>query len=78
MINVYYYFRYMSFFNTSKASRIIFEKSATYFDDQDTPRLASMLTPDAKIIIILLDPVERAQSWYYVCIKSYLLLSASS
>uniref|UniRef100_A0A914ZHT9 [heparan sulfate]-glucosamine N-sulfotransferase n=2 Tax=Parascaris univalens TaxID=6257 RepID=A0A914ZHT9_PARUN len=43
---------------------IIFEKSATYFDNTDAPRLAAALLPKADIIVILLDPAIRAYSWY--------------
>ena len=43
-----------------------FEKSATYFDNDVVPKQAFSLLPNAKIIIMLLDPIDRAQSWYYV------------
>ena len=43
-----------------------FEKSATYFDNDVVPKQAFSLLPNAKIIITLLDPLDRAQSWYYV------------
>lgn len=43
---------------------IYFDKSATYFDDPKVPRRAHELLPEAKIIIILIDPADRAYSWY--------------
>ncbi|CAJ0604455.1 unnamed protein product [Cylicocyclus nassatus] len=45
-------------------SRIIFEKSATYFDNGNAAKDAFALIPDAKIIVILSDPSRRAYSWY--------------
>lgn len=58
-----YVFRYMGFFQDGGFS---FEKSATYFDKDAAPKQASLLVPAAKIIIMLLDPIDRALSWYYV------------
>ena len=51
-----------------------FEKSATYFDNDVVPKQAFSLLPNAKIIIMLLDPLDRAQSWYYVsmCKLAYM------
>lgn len=41
-----------------------FDKSATYFDDPKVPRRASSLLPDARIVILLINPADRAYSWY--------------
>lgn len=41
-----------------------FEKSATYYDDPKAPRRAKGLLPEAKIVILLVDPADRAYSWY--------------
>ncbi|XP_048590221.1 bifunctional heparan sulfate N-deacetylase/N-sulfotransferase 4 [Nematostella vectensis] len=68
--NGYNYLRgldwYLDFFpdvnNSSNA--VLFEKSANYFDSPKTPRRAHSLLPNAKIIVILVDPVKRAYSWY--------------
>lgn len=54
----------MQFF--TKDSGISFEKSATYFDKSTAAKQAHALLPKAKIIIILLNPVDRAYSWYQV------------
>lgn len=60
--------RYMNFFPTPSniTADILFEKSATYFHSEDAPRRAASLIPKAKIITILIDPSDRAYSWYQV------------
>jgi hypothetical protein len=62
------YFRgvewYRQLFNlTTKDTTLIFEKSANYFDNPKTPKAIHYLIPNAKIIILLVDPIERAFSW---------------
>uniref|UniRef100_A0A8C2VMP2 Sulfotransferase n=1 Tax=Chinchilla lanigera TaxID=34839 RepID=A0A8C2VMP2_CHILA len=42
----------------------LFEKSANYFHSEDAPKRAASLVPKAKIITILIDPSDRAYSWY--------------
>jgi len=49
-----------------------FEKSATYFDKEAVPMQAGALLPSAKVIIILLDPITRAFSWYHVSCSWYM------
>lgn len=60
--------RYMEYFplpsNTS--SDYYFEKSANYFDSEVAARRAAALLPKAKIITILINPADRAYSWYQV------------
>jgi len=46
------------------AQVIYFDKSATYFDDPKVPRRAYELLPDALIITVLINPADRAYSWY--------------
>uniref|UniRef100_A0A1I7XJV0 DNA polymerase II subunit 2 n=1 Tax=Heterorhabditis bacteriophora TaxID=37862 RepID=A0A1I7XJV0_HETBA len=58
-------FRYA---NKFKPSRVVYEKSATYFDNLDSAKQVATLIPDAKIIVILYDPAKRAYSWYQVLI----------
>ncbi|CAG7786790.1 unnamed protein product [Allacma fusca] len=48
--------------NSRKA--VLFEKSATYFDNELVPRRAHTLLPRAKIVTILISPAKRAYSWY--------------
>lgn len=52
--------------NTS--SDFYFEKSANYFDSEVAARRAAALLPKAKIITILINPADRAYSWYQVSI----------
>lgn len=51
---------------SKSTASVIFEKSANYFDSDDAPRALSALLPNAKLIVILMDPVDRAYSWYQV------------
>ncbi|KAL4631345.1 bifunctional heparan sulfate N-deacetylase/N-sulfotransferase 1 [Arapaima gigas] len=57
---------YMEYFplpsNTS--SDFYFEKSANYFDSELSAKRAASLLPKAKIITILINPADRAYSWY--------------
>lgn len=55
--------RYISNFNKS---HVIFEKSATYFDNTDAAKQVSVLLPSANVVVILYDPALRAYSWYQV------------
>ncbi|XP_060635008.2 bifunctional heparan sulfate N-deacetylase/N-sulfotransferase 4 isoform X2 [Anolis sagrei] len=57
---------YMSFFPTPSniTTDILFEKSANYFHSENAPKRAVSLIPKAKIITILIDPSDRAYSWY--------------
>ncbi|XP_032080375.1 bifunctional heparan sulfate N-deacetylase/N-sulfotransferase 4 [Thamnophis elegans] len=57
---------YMNFFPTplNITADILFEKSASYFHSEDAPKRAASLIPKAKIITILIDPSDRAYSWY--------------
>lgn len=50
--------------NTS--SDYYFEKSANYFDSEVAAQRAAALLPKAKIITILINPADRAYSWYQV------------
>ncbi|XP_074848060.1 bifunctional heparan sulfate N-deacetylase/N-sulfotransferase 4 isoform X1 [Carettochelys insculpta] len=57
---------YMDFFPTPSNVTIdfLFEKSANYFHSEEAPRRAASLIPKAKIITILINPSDRAYSWY--------------
>ncbi|KAF7468179.1 Hypothetical predicted protein [Marmota monax] len=61
---------YMDFFPTPSniTSDFLFEKSANYFHSEDAPKRAASLVPKAKIITILIDPSDRAYSWYQLLI----------
>lgn len=60
--------RYMEFFPipSNTTSDFYFEKSANYFDSEVAPRRAAALLPKAKILSILINPADRAYSWYQV------------
>lgn len=47
-------------------SKMIFEKSATYFTHSLAPERIRVLLPDVKLVVILADPIKRAYSWYQV------------
>ncbi|KFV97440.1 Bifunctional heparan sulfate N-deacetylase/N-sulfotransferase 4, partial [Fulmarus glacialis] len=59
---------YMDFFPTPSnvTTDLLFEKSANYFHSEKAPKRAASLIPKAKIITILIDPSDRAYSWYQV------------
>lgn len=58
----------MDFFPTPSniTTDLLFEKSANYFHSEEAPKRAASLIPKAKIITILIDPSDRAYSWYQV------------
>lgn len=58
----------MGFFPTppNASADFLFEKSSSYFHSEDAPKRAASLVPKAKIITILIDPSDRAYSWYQV------------
>lgn len=60
--------RYMEFFPipSNTTSDFYFEKSANYFDSEVAPRRAAALLPKAKVLTILINPADRAYSWYQV------------
>ncbi|XP_078284665.1 LOW QUALITY PROTEIN: bifunctional heparan sulfate N-deacetylase/N-sulfotransferase 2 [Rhinoraja longicauda] len=57
---------YMEFFPipSNVSTDLTFEKSANYFESEVVPKRAAALLPRAKIIAILINPAERAYSWY--------------
>ncbi|XP_037364835.1 bifunctional heparan sulfate N-deacetylase/N-sulfotransferase 1 isoform X2 [Talpa occidentalis] len=57
---------YMEFFPipSNTTSDFYFEKSANYFDSEMAPRRAAALLPKAKVLTILINPADRAYSWY--------------
>ncbi|XP_030628856.1 bifunctional heparan sulfate N-deacetylase/N-sulfotransferase 2 [Chanos chanos] len=57
---------YMDFFPfpSNVSTDFMFEKSANYFDTEVTPKRAAALLPRAKIIAVLINPADRAYSWY--------------
>ncbi|KAK2865605.1 hypothetical protein Q7C36_001661 [Tachysurus vachellii] len=57
---------YMEFFPvpSNVTTDFLFEKSASYFPSEETPKRASALLPKAKILTLLINPSDRAYSWY--------------
>uniref|UniRef100_A0A803JPF3 Bifunctional heparan sulfate N-deacetylase/N-sulfotransferase 1 n=1 Tax=Xenopus tropicalis TaxID=8364 RepID=A0A803JPF3_XENTR len=57
---------YMDFFPvpSNLSTDFLFEKSANYFHSEEAPKRVAALVPKAKIITILIDPSDRAYSWY--------------
>ena len=62
----------------------LFEKSATYFDKDVVPLRAKRLLPRAKVLAVLISPVQRAYSWYQVsfiwsiCIRNIFKTNSKS
>ncbi|XP_035986575.1 bifunctional heparan sulfate N-deacetylase/N-sulfotransferase 2 isoform X2 [Fundulus heteroclitus] len=57
---------YMEFFPfpSNVSADFMFEKSANYFDSEVAPKRAAALLPRAKILAVLINPSDRAYSWY--------------
>ncbi|XP_077202351.1 bifunctional heparan sulfate N-deacetylase/N-sulfotransferase 2 isoform X3 [Paroedura picta] len=57
---------YMGFFPlpSNASTDFMFEKSANYFDAEAVPKRSAALLPRAKIITLLINPADRAYSWY--------------
>lgn len=53
-------------FPSNASTDFMFEKSANYFDTEVVPKRAAALLPRAKIIAVLINPADRAYSWYQV------------
>ena len=51
---------------SNATAEFLFEKSANYFHSEEAPKRAASLVPKAKIIVTLVDPSDRAYSWYQV------------
>uniref|UniRef100_A0A8C7J0Y8 [heparan sulfate]-glucosamine N-sulfotransferase n=1 Tax=Oncorhynchus kisutch TaxID=8019 RepID=A0A8C7J0Y8_ONCKI len=65
---------YMDFFPfpSNVSTDFMFEKSANYFDTEVAPKRAAALLSRAKILAVLINPVDRAYSWYQVVDGSQL------
>ena len=60
------FFRYMDYFPNPSKDVVFFEKSVTYFDNRYVPKRLSAVLPKIFIVIVLIDPSERAYSCYQV------------
>ena len=63
---------YLSLFKNAKSQKAIGEASSGYLTDPDSPKLIHDQIPNAKIIMILRNPVERAFSYYLHNIRNGL------
>uniref|UniRef100_A0A8C1SQN4 [heparan sulfate]-glucosamine N-sulfotransferase n=1 Tax=Cyprinus carpio TaxID=7962 RepID=A0A8C1SQN4_CYPCA len=63
-------YMYMEFFPvpSNVSTDFLFEKSANYFPSEETPKRAAALLPKAKILTLLINPSDRAYSWYQLMI----------
>uniref|UniRef100_A0A7E4ZZH6 [heparan sulfate]-glucosamine N-sulfotransferase n=1 Tax=Panagrellus redivivus TaxID=6233 RepID=A0A7E4ZZH6_PANRE len=55
---------YADKFKPKREHKVVIEKTANYFDNPATPLALSTMLPEAKIIVMIDNPVERAYSWY--------------
>jgi len=60
---------YLSLFEGVKDERIIGEASPSYLRDPEAPKLIHEISPNAKILISLRDPIERLFSHYLMRVK---------
>jgi len=61
--------KYLSLFEKAKDEKIIGEASPSYLPDPEAPKLIHQVSPYARILISLRDPVERAFSHYHLNIR---------
>ena len=62
--------KYLELFKKVKDEKIIGEASVSYLSDPKAPKLIHKEVPDAHIIIIIRDPIERAYSHYFNKVRS--------
>jgi len=57
---------YLSHFDSKESSKVRYrgESTVTYLLSEDAPKKLAEFSPQAKIIILLRDPLELAHSWY--------------
>jgi hypothetical protein len=60
---------YMELFKKSGKRKILGEASVSYLEDVETPSLIKRVSPDAKCLISLRDPVERIFSEYLMYMR---------
>jgi hypothetical protein len=60
---------YLSLFRNTRGERLIGEASPLYLWDVESPVLIHKVVPDARIIMILRDPIERAFSSYLLSVQ---------
>jgi len=61
--------KYLELFKNARYEKYLGEASPSYLADPEAPKLIHELSPDAKIIISLRDPIERVFSHYLMYIR---------
>ncbi len=64
------YDEYYNLFSTAESNQLIGESTAIYLRDPETPKKIYQANPNAKIIFMLRDPIERAFSHYLMYVKN--------
>ena len=62
--------KYLSLFRHARDNEIVGEASPTYLTDSKSSELIHRVIPNAKVVMILRDPVERAYSQYLLRVSS--------
>ena len=57
---------YLRLFKNARGYIAVGEASPSYLSDPDAPKLIHQTVPNARIIMILRDPIERAYSYYLI------------
>ena len=60
---------YLRLFDRAGAAKLRGEASPSYLHDPDSPQAIKRVRPDAKIVIALRDPVDRAYAFYWTGVK---------
>ena len=63
---------YNEYFTKAKKFQLLGEKSVSYLETKQSPKIIKSMLDNAKIIIILRNPVDRAISHYYYSLKNGL------
>jgi hypothetical protein len=61
---------YLKLFAGARNERVLGEASVSYFWDPDSPHRIARACPDAKILVILRHPIERAYSHYWHAVRN--------
>lgn len=62
--------RYLELFRAARGATRIGEASTLYFDAPGTPARIAAAVPDARIVVVLRDPVERARSAHRYMVRN--------
>ncbi len=60
---------YLALFQEIKDELAIGESSTSYLEDPESPQLIHKVVPNARIIVLLRDPIERAYSHYLIHVR---------